>query len=307
MLMNTNLPKIMVVDDEAYNLEIINEYLEGTNYSLTTRSNSIEAWQLLEQNPADYSVILLDWMMPELDGLEMLQRIKAHPKLQNIPVIMQTARNSEEDLLKGIAAGAFYYLTKPYDQKMLTDIVNAALDDYQHQRQLEQQLIDKSKSPRLSQSALFQFRTLEDTAQLATLLASACPEPDKVVSGISELLINAIEHGNLGIGYDEKAELKRRDQWNSEIEHRLTLPENQDKFAEVSFEHHGTHISITVRDQGKGFEWQKYIDFDPERAFDCNGRGIAMAKLLSFDDLEYLGCGNEAVARITIPNETKAD
>lgn len=303
MLMDTKLPKLLVVDDETYNLEIIGEYLDATPCSLATWTNSTEAWQQLEKNPTDFSVILLDWMMPGLDGMEILHRIKAYPELQHIPVIMQTARSSKEDVLKGIAAGAFYYLTKPYNKETLVGIVNAALDDFQNQRKLEQQLHDESKTPRLMQNADFQFRNLEEISQLATLLANACPEPDRVISGISELLINAVEHGNLGIGYKEKAELKRQNKWQEEIEHRLNLPEYQDKFANVSFQNHGTHISITISDQGNGFEWQKFIEFDPDRVFDCNGRGIAMAKLLSFDGLEYAGNGNKAIATITISAE----
>ncbi|MDH5652438.1 MAG: response regulator [Gammaproteobacteria bacterium] len=300
MLMNTTLPKVLVVDDEAYNLEIIGEYLEDIACSLTMHVNSNEAWQHLQDHPGEYSAILLDWMMPGLDGLEFLHRVKHHADLLDIPIIMQTARDSKEDLLQGIAGGAYYYLTKPYDQATLKGILKAALEDFQHYRTLEQQLNNKDRSRSLTQSADFKFRTLEETSQLSTLIANACPEPDKVVSGISELLINAIEHGNLAIGYDEKATLKRENKWHDEIEHRLTLPEYRDKEAEVSFQHHGTHITITIKDQGKGFDWQKFIEFDPERAFDCNGRGIAMAKLLSFDDLEYTGCGNEAIARIAV-------
>lgn len=300
MLMTTNMPNILVVDDELGNLEIIGEYLDEMECSLTTHASSIDAWQHLSENPDAYSAILLDWMMPELDGIELLQRIKASPEMQHIPVIMQTARDNKEDLLRGIAAGAYYYLTKPYDQNTLTNIVNAALDDIQHYRQLEERLHGQGKSSGLSQSADFQFRSLEETAELSTLLAQACPEPDKVVTGISELLVNAVEHGNLGIGYDEKAELKRENRWQDEIAQRLTQPEFADKFAEVSFQHHGDHISITIRDQGKGFKWQNFLEFDPDRAFDCNGRGIAMAKMLSFDELEYTGCGNEAIARIKV-------
>jgi hypothetical protein len=57
-------------------------------------------------------------------------------------------------------------------------------------------------------------------------------------------------------------------------------------------------VQIRIRDQGQGFDWTPYLDFDPERAFDPHGRGIAMARLSSFDDLEYLGDGNEVLATV---------
>jgi anti-sigma regulatory factor (Ser/Thr protein kinase) len=58
-------------------------------------------------------------------------------------------------------------------------------------------------------------------------------------------------------------------------------------------------ITLTIRDEGDGFAWQKYLDFDPERAFDPNGRGIAMARMMSFDAVEYQGNGNTVVLKIT--------
>ena len=61
----------------------------------------------------------------------------------------------------------------------------------------------------------------------------------------------------------------------------------------VEFMRNPGELRFTVRDQGKGFDWQQYLEMSPERAFDTHGRGIAMSKLLSFDRLEYRGCGNE--------------
>jgi hypothetical protein len=58
---------------------------------------------------------------------------------------------------------------------------------------------------------------------------------------------------------------------------------------------------MTIQDEGDGFDWQKYLDFDPERAFDPHGRGIAMARMMSFDALEYQGKGNTVVLKIARP------
>lgn len=135
--MKSELPNILIVDDEAQNLEIITEYLEDEACIATTRQYSMQAWQELEAKPSAYDVILLDWMMPELDGLEMLGRIKQHPDMKYTPVIMQTARTDKQDILRGMAGGAFYYLTKPYNQETLCNIVKAAQDDNQRFRQLE--------------------------------------------------------------------------------------------------------------------------------------------------------------------------
>ena len=62
------------------------------------------------------------------------------------------------------------------------------------------------------------------------------------------------------------------------------------------------YIVGTDFEQGKGFDWSKFLSFDPDRAFDPNGRGIAMARTMSFSSLEYQGCGNVVVARIKCAN-----
>lgn len=294
----SNLPNILIVDDEVQNLEIINEYLSDEACTTTVRQDSVRAWRELEGNPAAYDVILLDWMMPEMDGLEMLRKIKQHPALKFTPVIMQTARTDKQDILRGMAGGAYYYLTKPYNQSTLCGIVNAALDDNRRFKQLEATLLQSDPARTLQTAAEFELRNMNEADQLATLLANSCPQPAKVISGISELLINAIEHGNLRIGYAEKTELKKNGVWREEIEHRLRQPEYRDKFATVRYNNSGTTITISVKDQGKGFDWQKYLEFNPERAFDCNGRGIAMANMLSFDELQYNDAGNEVTAVI---------
>ena len=293
-----DLPNILIVDDEVQNLEIINEYLADEACTTTTRQDSVQAWRELEANPSAVDVILLDWMMPELDGLEMLGRIKQHPSLKFIPVIMQTARNDRQDILRGMAGGAYYYLTKPYNQATLCGIVNAALDDIRRFRELESILQQSDPGQTLASSAEFELRNLNEADQLATLLANSCPEPGKVISGISELLINAIEHGNLHIGYAEKSALKKDGLWREEIERRLCQAEYRDKFATVRYNKNDTGINITVTDQGQGFDWRNYLEFDPERAFDCNGRGIAMARMMSFDELQYNEVGNEVTAII---------
>ena len=299
--MTNTTPNILVVDDEQQNLEIIQEYLEDESCcKITTYTDSIKAWEELQAKPASYDVILLDWMMPELDGLELLSRIKQTADLRFTPVIMQTARTDKQDILRGLAAGAFYYLTKPYNYDALTQIINAALEDVNRFRELENILHESDKVRTINTETEFRISNLNDADHLATVLANSCPHPDKVISGISELLINAIEHGNLLIGYNEKSELKKQGNWREEIERRLQLPEFKHKVTTVTYRKLNNSIQITIADEGKGFNWKNYLDFSPDRAFDTHGRGIAMAKLMSFDELNYNDPGNEVTAIINI-------
>lgn len=177
--------RLLIVDDEPLNLEILSEYFDGLNYQLTTAGNGTDAWAILQED-SSLDLILLDRMMPGLDGLELLKRIKSTPRLASIPVIMQTAASSPEQVREGLMAGALYYLTKPYEQASLMAIVRAALADTRSRRDLQQRLQDHVSALRLMQNARFTFATLEEASRLALFLAHACPAPESAVLGLSE-------------------------------------------------------------------------------------------------------------------------
>lgn len=297
----TNKTRILAVDDEALNLEILLEYFaDESALALDTADGGEAAWTLLQNPENDYKAILLDRMMPGLDGIGLLKRIKGDARLAGIPVIMQTAANSAAQIREGLEAGAYYYLTKPYRRDNLLAIVQAALIDAEARDALRLQLHSHINSLQFLKQAEFSIRTVDEASQLASFIARACPNAEMVVMGISELLINAIEHGNLGLSYAEKSSLKRDDCWRPEIDRRAALATNIEKEVKLQFQRDMHSITLRVIDQGNGFDWQSFLEIDPERAFDPNGRGIALARLLSFSTLIYEGGGNTAVATISL-------
>lgn len=290
-------PRLLIVDDEPFNLEIITEYFDGLGFTLDTAVDGEAAWEKL-QGETRYDLVVLDRMMPRLDGVSLLKRIKSDARLAPLPVVMQTAAGNAEQVKEGLAAGAYYYLIKPYERESLLSIVRSALADNDARRALQRQLAEHGNALRLLSSAEFSLRTLEEASILAAFLAQGCPEPERAVLGLSELLVNGVEHGNLAISYHEKSELKRQDNWAEEVARRLSLPENLEKRVKVILSRDTAELSITIIDMGHGFDWQQYLDFAPERAFDPNGRGIALARLTSFDSIEYKGCGNTVVVTL---------
>ncbi len=300
--MSNRFPHILIVDDQEINIYIIKEYLEDEEYILHGALDGNIALQKLEAEPDKYDVVLLDRMMPNLDGLEVLRRIKSNPQLEHLPVILQTAMARKEEIQEGIRAGAYYYLTKPFDEDELLSIVQTAVHDATILRNLRETLAGTVETIKLMDSGTFHFQTLAEATSLASLLAKGYPAPQKAISGIRELLINAVEHGNLAISYKEKTQLTNTFTWEKELDRRLELPENKVKFAKVEFKKSETNIRLTITDQGNGFNWQEYLDVAPERIGDNHGRGIAMAKLLSFTSLEFTGCGNVVIANYALGN-----
>ena len=105
--------KILIVDDEPFNVDVLQQELEDLNYLIITAFNGQEALDKIKSQQPD--LILLDLMMPVLDGFAVLSEIKADNILRDIPVIIVSAANDSKSVVKGIKQGADDYITKPVD------------------------------------------------------------------------------------------------------------------------------------------------------------------------------------------------
>ena len=150
----------------------------------------------------------------------------------------------------------------------------------------------------LLREGLFQFCDLEEAYALANFLAEACPNARLAILGITEILVNALEHGNLGITFEEKSALHLADEWLEEINRRLKLPEHDGQWVSVHFKRDESEITLVVTDQGKGFDWRKYQSFNSENKLRQHGRGILVAKHFAFKALRYSEKGNEVTCVI---------
>jgi DNA-binding response OmpR family regulator len=291
--------KILSVDDDALNRDILTEYLTEGGYEVIEADDGDTALKLLAEAEG-IDAIVLDRMMPRLNGMEVLKAVKKDSRFADIPVIMQSAASARDQILQGIKAGVYYYLTKPYEDQMLLAIVSAALQDAAAKRKLREEVHQHRRLMGLMEQSRFRFRTLEEARNLAFLIANCFPEPEAAVYGLNEMLINAVEHGNLGITYDEKTRLIFEGSLHEEISRRLALPGEQDKWGYLHFEADQHSIRVRIKDQGTGFDWRPYLEISPDRATHPHGRGIATSRLMSFTSIEYLGCGNEVLCTLAI-------
>jgi len=292
----TERPTILIVDDELLNLEILREHLHDANYQTVSAEHGIQAWDLLKQHRNRFDAVLLDRMMPEMDGLELLNRIRNDAEMSLLPVIMQTAKATESNILEGLQAGASYYLTKPFDGKHLIALVKAAVDEYSCLKKIKTNASNLKKIPELPDNAEFQFRTPEEMEDLAVTVAANCESGEFLACGLLKLMLNAIEHGNLEIGYEHKARLLGENKLHEEVQQRLTSPDYSNRSANLYFTRSNDEYQFEISDQGSGFNWHDFLDIDPNRAFDINGHGIAWANAHSFDKLEFIGNGNTVKA-----------
>jgi len=292
----SSVARLLVVEDDEAARELVEVLLEEEGYEVESFHEGESAWERLSSDGPPFHAVLLDRQLPGADGLELLRRIKRDPALATTPVILQTALADRTSMLEGVAAGAYYYVAKPIDRDLLRTVVASAVEDQSRYHALQDALERGAEAVATLQEGVFRFRTVAQASALASLLSQACPDAERTVVGLGELLVNAVEHGNLGISYEEKTLLLAQGNWAAEVERRLGLPENRDKRVEVRFRKDAESISITIQDEGQGFEWRRFLTISPERVFHSHGRGIAMAGQLSFDRLEFHDPGNRVTA-----------
>ena len=126
---------ILVVDDNAQNLELLQAYLEGLPCRVIPAADGLEALRVVESDPPD--VILLDVMMPRMSGFEVCQKLKSDPNTRSIPIIMVTALNELGDIERGVESGTDDFLTKPVKKLELLTRVKSLLRVRHLKRELD--------------------------------------------------------------------------------------------------------------------------------------------------------------------------
>ncbi len=171
-----NPSKVLVVDDEESARHLVERLLERQNYQVITAVSGVDALVLLEEHP-DVDVMLLDIMMPVLDGFEVLSVMQTNPALASVKVIMLSALAQGEDKARAFTAGAQDYLVKPIDKlellarvQMQVRLKQAEAAQKSYQNLLEQQVEERSRALYLSEDRFAKaFRTSPDSFIISSL------------------------------------------------------------------------------------------------------------------------------------------
>jgi diguanylate cyclase (GGDEF)-like protein len=131
--------RVLIVDDHEDNVELLRARLEAWGYTAECAGDGAEALRKIHESPPD--LVLLDVMMPKIDGIEVARRVKGNPQLPFIPIIMQTALDATENKVEGLEAGADDYITKPIDFAEL----KARLTSMLRIKRLQEQLEDRER------------------------------------------------------------------------------------------------------------------------------------------------------------------
>ena len=117
--------KILIVEDEPSMVELLRYNLESEGFEVSSALDGEEAWLSIEEQKPD--MVLLDWMLPKLSGIEICRRLRRDQEFRNLPVIMITARGEESDRVRGLDVGADDYVSKPFSPAELMARIRAVL------------------------------------------------------------------------------------------------------------------------------------------------------------------------------------
>ncbi len=109
--------KVLIADDDAVSRRLLQSYLQKWEYEVAIAKNGAEAWEMLQNN--DFAMVICDWMMPELDGPELIRRIRANSKPGYLYTILLTGKSRKDDLVEGMQSGADDFVSKPFDHDEL--------------------------------------------------------------------------------------------------------------------------------------------------------------------------------------------
>lgn len=293
---------ILIMDDEPVELDRLRTILEDDDYRFETASSGAEVREITQDRGTEIAAILMDWVLPDEDGIALLGWIKSQPILADLEVVVHSADFGAENIRKAIECGAYYFLTKPFEEEQLEAIMRAAIGSCHLKRRLAEKVEESKGVFRLLEHGVFNVRKIREAELIAVQIASGIDLPDSSM-GLLELLVNAVEHGNLGISYEEKGRLLAEGRLVAERSRRLGLPEYRDRRAEVRVGRIGGALEVTIQDEGSGFDFERYMKLDKARLFDAHGRGVMLASATL--ELRYTPPGNQVTVRLPLGNENR--
>ncbi len=301
--------KVLIVEDDESSRSYLETAVSGQGYEVELAVDGRMGLEKFKQFDPD--LVLSDIRMPNMDGLQLLADIR---KIRSdVIVVIMTGYGSETYALQALELKANDYLCKPIRHQNLIAILRKYAESLPA-NQPEENIpgLTQAKSSQVEFSSLMKL--------VPTVVDKLVDEVKNLVDedgllgirlGLIELITNAIEHGNLGISYDEKSETMEDGGTigiDALIHAREESSECREKKVTIDFVQQPKYVEWVIRDEGKGFDWKELEKKSQEgdSILSLHGRGIFLSRF-QFDELEYEGVGNVVRIRKYLTNSPEQD
>ena len=281
--------KALVIDDSKSFINFVSSILEKYKCQIFTADNGhigIQQYNLVKPD-----IIFSDIEMPVMTGIDMLKKIRMRDS--NIIIVMMTANSKEKYVLEALNFGASNYIKKSDLKKELPIVIEKYLSIL-FERKRQKNFTDNIDSASID--FVFDNR-IENLASVSIYLASLTrgilsdESRAQITIGLQELLMNAVEHGNLNINFDEKTEALEKNCLNELYKIRLSQPNLESRRVRVNFQRVPELVEWTITDEGQGFDADSIPNPCDEINLDeMHGRGILISRY-QFDQLKYSNNG----------------
>ncbi|NIM14447.1 MAG: SpoIIE family protein phosphatase [Candidatus Aminicenantes bacterium] len=279
---------ILIIDDNVDLLEYLKDFFMIYNYEVILAENGNEGIEKFREFSPD--IVISDIRLPDKSGNIVVKEIKEIDK--DVPIIVITGYSDHNLILSAMKNGAVELLKKPFKPKDLKYLISKI------------ETLFKKIKVKLSSSFLqWEKRHLKianDIHIIPSVTDFIFSNVDYIFGeisfmkiGLQEILINAIEHGNLDISYDDKQQLLTTGEYNRVLKHKAALPENVDKYVDIKVFSTPEYLKLIIEDMGEGFDLSAIPDPENPENFLCeHGKGIMMT-LNAYDEVTYNEKGNK--------------
>lgn len=293
---DNSLQHILVVDDEELIVDLLHDYFEELGYNVCVAQSAEEAIEKLN-NERQFNLVLTDINLPGKSGLDLLKIVRE--TRDELPVVLLTGLKTLDNAIIAVKSGAADYITKPFELDSVRRVVEKILKK-QNRSVKKEQVFENLKYLKLS----FQYLTGEiDPSILAKELAGYLKkvnfgeeqELKQYELAFTETLVNAVEHGSLDLSSSSKSNnILHLAEYDELKEQRLTDPNFSKRSIFITFECTDELFSFTVKDEGKGFDWTKFIDKSHKISkvnINAYGRGFNIIQHI-IDEVHFNESGN---------------
>jgi DNA-binding response OmpR family regulator len=295
------MKKILIIDDEKPVRDVLNIALSEEGYESYQAPSGELGFKLFKSSDPD--IVLTDVMMPGIDGIEVTKRMKA--QRDDIDVVVMSGFGTEELVVNALRAGASNYIKKPIVFGELFKILDDIIFKRENRKRFE-------ISREIVESEYKNIVIGNDVSRVwgavnqVLFNAQAVTDPNTLEGmciGLYELLINAIEHGNLGISFQEKSDVLQNNTYRELLECRMKRADSEGMVVRIESDYSPASISVEIRDEGEGFDLRTLPELtDAEAILSDHGRGILLATLF-YDSVDYSEPGNCVKVSKTFPKK----